>query len=71
MLTLDHHLIVSAELLATGATIHEASNRIAAYKGTFWLLKEHNDEAHRELFEEAEVELRQFVTRQRLAKFSC
>lgn len=67
-MTLDHHLIVSAELLATGATIHEAANRIAAYKGTFWLLKEHNDAAHEELFQEAERELRQFVAKQRLNK---
>jgi hypothetical protein len=67
-MVIDHHLIISAELLATGATIHECANRVAAYKGTIWLLKECPDEMHKKLFEEAERGLRMFVTKQRMGK---
>lgn len=70
MQSVDENLIILTSLLATGANIHAAANRIAAYKGTFWLLKQHPDKAHEELFKEAETELRMFLANLRKEKLT-
>jgi hypothetical protein len=65
----DLQLIIDAQLLSDGASVHQLSQDITIYQCTAHLFNSTGDETWKILFERMETKLRAFVAKAKLKKF--